>query len=242
MPQLGNMVINRATELGTGDTGPSPGPIYLPLMKAFVPTEPRVPIGTAPRFAPAKGAQSAPGPGAYTLPPAPRGPSYTVRSRTAAGSEFFSSATGTPGPGHAPRTETAQTRKKNAPAYSVRSRPVAAGSTEPSPAPGHTQKIRPANEPVALSTKPNIPGIKFDRGKRPELIKPTTGDVGPGEYSIGNTRLISGYPNPAAFTLKWRHPPLKRSTADAEFRLLPPVQKGPAYTMGGRTKFCGFAR
>lgn len=242
MPQLGNMVINRATELGTGDTGPSPGPIYLPLMKAFVPTEPRVPIGTAPRFAPAKGAQSAPGPGAYTLPPAPRGPSYTVRSRTAAGSEFFSSATGTPGPGHAPRTETAQTRKKNAPAYSVRSRPVAAGSTEPSPAPGHTQKIRPANEPVALSTKPNIPGIKFDRGKRPELIKPTTGDVGPGEYSIGNTRLISGYPNPAVFTLKWRHPPLKRSTADAEFRLLPPVQKGPAYTMGGRTKFCGFAR
>ena len=242
MPTLGTMVINRATELGNGDTGPSPGPIYLPLMRAFVPTEPRVPIGTAPRFAPAKGSQSAPGPGAYSLPPAPRGPSYTVRGRTAAGSEFFSSALGTPGPGAHPRTETAQTRKKNAPAFSVRSRPVPAGSTEPSPAPGHTQKIRPANEPVMLSTKPNIPGMKFDRGKRPGLAAATTGDVGPGEYNVANTRLIAGYPNPAAFTLKFRHPPLKRSTADAEYRLMPPVQKVPAFTLGARTKFAGFTR
>ena len=242
MPTLGTMVINRATELGNGDTGPSPGPIYLPLMRAFVPTEPRVPIGTGPRFPPAKDTQTAPGPGAYQLPPAPRGPSYTVRGRTAAGSEFFSSAMGTPGPGAHPRTETAQTRKKNAAAYSMRSRAAPPGSTEPSPAPGHTQRVRPANEPVMLSTKPNIPGMKFDRSKRPELAKPTTGDVGPGEYSIANTRLIAGYPNPAAFTLKFRHPPLKRSTADAEFRLLPPTQKGPAFTLGARTKFCGFPR
>ena len=242
MPQLGNMVITRAAELGSGDMGPSPGPIYLPVMRAFVPTEPRVPIGTAPRFTPSKDSQTAPGPGAYQLPPAPRGPSFTVRSRTAAGSEFFSSAMGGPGPGAHPRVETAQTRKKNAAAYSMRSRPVPPGSTEPSPAPGHTQRIRPANEPVALSTKPNIPGVKFDRSKRPALCKPTTGDVGPGEYSIGNTRLIAGYPNPAAFTMKFRHPPLKRSTADAEFKLLPPVQKGPAFTLGASTKFCGFPR
>ena len=241
MPQLGK--ISRASELGSGDLGPSPGPIYLPIMSSFVPLEPRIPIGTAPRFSCARGADTAPGPGAYNLPPAPRGPRYTVRSRTTFGSEFFTSAGNNPGPGTHMRLETGQTRRKNAPAFSMRFRPAALGvPAEPLPAPGHTQKIRPANEPVALSTKPNIPGIKFDRSKRPGLSAPTTGDVGPGEYSIGNTRLIAGYPNPPAFTMTWRHPPLKRSTADAEFKLLPPVQKGPAFTLGARTKFAGFPR
>jgi len=251
MPKLGNMEINRAAELGVGEMGPSPGPIYLPKMSVCVPTEPRVVIGTGLRFPVSRGGVSGPAPGSYNLPRAPRGPEYTVRGRTTFGSEFFTTASGNPGPGTHVRLETKQTRRQNAPAYSVRGRPQPNAKSEPVPAPGHTQKIRPSTDPVFDARKPNIPAYKFDRALRPDLIKPTSGDVGPGEYDISNTKMIAGYPNPPKFTMSFRHPPLKRATADAQFRNLPrglgkqvisSSQTAPSFTMGGRTKFAGYPR
>jgi hypothetical protein len=251
MPKLGNMVITKASELGAGDMGPSPGPIYLPKIHSFIPTEPRVMIGLGVRFPVPRGGVSGPAPGSYNLPPAPHGPEYTIRGRTTFGSEFFNTASGNPGPGTHVRLETTQTRRKNAPAYSVRGRPQPGSLQEPMPAPGHTQKVKACNVPVFDASKPNIPGIIFGHAGRPDLIKPTSGDIGPGEYDITNTRMIAGYPNPPKFTMTFKHPPPKRATADAQFRNLPrglgkqvvsASKTAPAFSMGARTKFCGYAK
>ena len=252
MPTLGNMVITKASELGSGDLGPSPGPIYLPRMRAFVPTEPRVLIGTGPRFpkAAASGLEGV-GPGAYTLPPAPHGPEYTVRGRTKFGSEFFNSKSGNPGPGAHQRLETAQTRRKNAPAFSLRPRPAPVVSGVPVPAPGHTQRLRPATDPVFDARKPNIPGMKFGSSERPRGSAATTGDVGPGEYNTASRAMIAGYPNPPRFTMTFRHPARAPEGANAALRMMPrglgrqvssTSKTAPSFSMGARCKLAGYTK
>jgi hypothetical protein len=252
MPTLGNMVIHQAKDLGSGEMGPSPGPIYLPRMSACVPTEPRVLIGTGPRFSKSRdsGLEGV-GPGAYDLPPAPHGPEYTVRGRTKFGSEFFNSKGGNPGPGTHTRLETAQTRRKNAPAYTLRGRAPQLTTGVPVPAPGHTQKLRPATDPVFDARKPNIPGMKFGSGGRPREGVATSGDVGPGEYDISNTRLIAGYPNPPRFSMAFRHPARKPEGVNAEFRMLgaglgkqvkSASKTAPTFSMGVRCKFAGYTK
>lgn len=259
MPVAG-MNVTRASELGVGESlGPSPGPIYFPKkvggigpqLLSNVPTEPRILIGTGPRWAASRGPDIGPGPGAYELPPAPKGPVFTIRSRTVFGSENFNTAAGNPGPGSHPRLETSQTRTKNAPAFSLRPRRAPGAIQEPTPAPGHTQSVRPAIEPVADSKKPNIPGMLFGSSFRKDLIKPVTGDVGPGEYDVSNTRMIAGKPNPPMFSLKWRHPPPKPAGSDAEFKNLPrglgkqvvsTSKTAPSFSMAGRTKFAGYRK
>lgn len=255
---LSGMNITRASDLGVGSNmGPSPGPIYLPKKVggigpqalSVVATEPRVLIGTGPRWAKEYTSHDGPGPGAYDLPRAPHGPVFTIRSRTAFGSEMMNTNAGNPGPGTHPRLETSQTRRKNAPAFTLRPRRAPGAIQEPTPAPGHTQSVRPAIEPVADSQKPNIPGMKFGSSRRPDLMKPVTGDVGPGEYNVANMNGIAGYPNPPKFTLAWRHPPPKPMTADAEFKNLPrglgkqvvsTSKTAPSFTLGARTKFAGY--
>jgi hypothetical protein len=259
MPVAG-MNVTRASELGVGEhTGPSPGPIYLPKkvggigaqVLSNVSTEPRVLIGTGPRWAKADAAQPGPGPGAYSLPPAPRGPVFTIRSRTVFGSENFNTASGNPGPGTHTRLETVQTRRKNAPAFSMRPRRAPGAMPEPTPAPGHTQSVRAAIEPVADSQKPNIPGMLFGSGARAPSAKAVTGDVGPGEYDVSDMRMIAGKPNAPKFSIKWRHPPPKPAAADAEFKNLPrglgkqvvsTSKTAPAFSLGARTKFAGYKK
>jgi len=250
MPTLGNIVITKASELGSGDMGPSPGPIYLPKITALVPTEPRVLIGTGPRFPrSADSGMEGVAPGSYNLPPAPRGPEYTVRGRTKFGSEFFNSKSGNPGPGTHQRLDTAQTRRKNAPAFSLRARPVPITSGVPMPAPGHTQKLRPATDPVFDARKPNIPGMKFGSSARPRAGVATSGDVGPGEYDISSTRMIAGYPNPPKFSMAFRHPPRKPESLNAELRMLPRglgkqvsshSKTAPSFSMGVRCTLAGY--
>jgi len=252
--------VTRASQLGVGAAaGPSPGPIYLPKKVGGVgaqvlsncATEPRVLIGTGPRWEAAKGAAIGPGPGAYALPPAPRGPVFTIRSRTVFGSENFNTASGNPGPGTHTRLETAQTRRKNAPAFSMRPRRAPGAVPEPTPAPGHTQSVRAAIEPVADSQKPNIPGMLFGSGARAPSAKAVTGDVGPGEYNVSNVDAIAGYPTAPKFTLAWRHPPPKPMTADAEFKNLPrglgkqvvsTSKTAPSFSLGARCKFAGYTK
>jgi hypothetical protein len=253
--------ITRAAQLDVGAAvGPSPGPIYFPKKVggigpqclSNIATEPRVLIGTGPRWAPKdRQAGGGPGPGAYQLPPAPGGPVFTIRSRTVFGSENFNTAAGNPGPGAHARLETAQTRRANAPAFSMRPRRPAGAIAEPTPAPGHTQSVRPAIEHVADSRKPNIPGMFFGSSVRPDLVKPVTGDVGPGEYDVSNTRMIAGKPNAPRYTLAWRHPPPKPASADAEFKNLPrgigkqvvsTSKTAPAFSLGARTKFAGYKK
>jgi hypothetical protein len=252
MPTLGNITINRASELSVGDTGASPGPIYLPRMHMLVPTEPRVMIGTGARFvkSAASGLEGV-GPGSYNLPPAPHGPEYTVRGRTKFGSEFFNSKSGNPGPGTHPRLETTQTRRQNAPAFTLRGRPQPVLSDVPVPAPGHTQRIRPATDPVFDARKPNIPGIIFGNSTRPSGSAASTGDVGPGEYNIASTRMIAGYPNPPKFTMAFRHPQRKPEGLNAELRMLPrglgkqvssTSKTAPKFSMGAKCKFAGYTR
>ena len=208
-------------------------------------------IGTGARWAKAEATHAGPGPGAYSLPPAPRGPVFTIRSRTVFGSENFNTAAGNPGPGTHPRLETSQTRRANAPAFSMRPRRAPGAIQEPTPAPGHTQSVRPAIDPVADSKKPNIPGMKFGSSVRPDLVKPVTGDVGPGEYDVSNVDGIAGYPTAPKFTLAWRHPPPKPMTADAEFKNLPrglgkqvvsTSKTAPSFSLGARCKFAGYTK
>jgi hypothetical protein len=99
--------------------------------------------------------------------------------------------------------------------------------------------------------KPNIPGIKFDRGGRPGLTNPASGDIGPGEYDISNTRLIAGYPNPPRFSMAFRHPARKPEGINAELTMLPRglgkqvvshSKTAPVFTMGMRTKIAGYTR
>jgi hypothetical protein len=252
--------VHRASDLNVGESvGPSPGPIYFPKKVggigpqclSNVQTEPRVLIGTGPRWPTATGPDVGPGPGAYQLPPAPHGPVFTIRSRTIFGTENFNTASGNPGPGSHPRLETDQTRRKNAPAFSMRPRRAPGAIQEPTPAPGHTQTVRPAIDPVADSKKPNIPGMLFGSSFRKDLIKSVTGDVGPGEYDVSNTRMIAGKPNAPCFSMKWRHAPSRTAGIDAEFKNLPgglwkqvvsTSKTAPAFSMAGRTKFAGYRK
>lgn len=259
MPGIG-INVHRASELNVGSSvGASPGPIYYPQKVggigpqclSNISTEPRVLIGSGPRW-PTAGTEIGPGPGAYTLPPpAQAGPVFTIRSRTVFGSENFNTTSGNPGPGSHPRLETDQTRRKNAPAFSMRPRRAPGAIQDPTPAPGHTQSVRPAIDPVADSKKPNIPGMLFGSSFRKDLVQTGTGDVGPGEYNVFNTRMIAGKPNAPCFTLKWRHPVPKNAGIDAEFRNLPSglskqvvstSKTAPAFTMSGRTKFAGYRK
>lgn len=251
--------VTRAAQLGVGEElGPSPGPIYLPKkvggvgaqVLSNVATEPRTLIGTAPRFPPSHHADVGPGPGAYALSPGGKTPSWTLRGREKFGSQMSTTNAGNPGPGTHTRLETSQTRKKNPPAYSLRGRRGEHGLGDPTPAPGHTQRVAASIAAQPLSTKPNVPAMKFGTGGRPELLKPTTGEVGPADYpKAGDVSMIAGYRKPPAFSLSFRHPPLKPATADVEFKALPRglgkqvvshSRTSPAFSMAGRVKFAGF--
>lgn len=243
-------------QLGAEDFGPSPGPIYLP--KRFdvlsnVNTEPRVLLGTAPRFPPSHHADVGPGPGAYQLSPPGKGPAYSVRGRERFGSQMFVTTAGNPGPGTHSKLDTAQTRARNAPAFSMRAKRSAHSLGDPTPAPGHSQRVHSGGgsaERQVESTKPNVPGMKFGSGGRPDLLKPTTGDIGPGEYEkAGEVRMIAGYRNAPAFSLSFRHPPPPPATLAAEYKTLPrglgkqvvsTAKTAPSFTMSGRTRFCGY--
>lgn len=115
--------------------------------------------------APSLPSPQGPGPGAYDVK-APRGPSYTIRSREKFGSQMATTQVEVPGPGTHTRLDTGMTRRQNAPAYSLKARRVPTKTSDFTPAPGHTQHVGQANERQVLSTKPNISGMKFGTGRR----------------------------------------------------------------------------
>jgi hypothetical protein len=239
------------------DPAPSsrgPGPIYLPRGVGGIGvqnlsttrTEPKVLIGTAPRFPSSKNADQGPGPGAYDVK-AERGPAYTIRSREKFGSQLATTAIEVPGPGTHTRLETNMTRKKNAPAFSLRARRPMFKASDFTPAPGHTQHVGSASEKQVESTKANLPSMKFGTGGRDagKAGMPSTGDIGPGEYRP-NFYRISDYPNPPKFTMAGRGRPPRSKTVEPELAMLPggigkqvasTIKTAPAFSMSSRTKF-----
>jgi hypothetical protein len=230
-----------------------PGPIYLPRgvggigvqNLSTLSTQPRILIGTAPRWASSKNADQGPGPGAYEVK-AQKGPSYSIRSREKFGSQMNTTKGEVPGPGTHKRLETGMTRKKNAPAYSLKPRRVITSTADFTPAPGHTQHIASASEKQVLSTKSNLPSMKFGTGGRDSKEEmPSTGDIGPGEYRP-NFQSISDYPNVPGYTMAGRWKPIKGNRIEPELRMLPAgigkqvsstIRSAPAFSMSGRTKF-----
>ncbi len=238
------------------DPAPSsrgPGPIYLPRgvggigpqNLSTMATLPRVLIGTAPRFPGSKNADQGPGPGAYEVK-AIKGPAYSIRHREKFGAQMSSSSSEVPGPGTHTRLETGMTRKKNAPAYSLKSRRAPGKGNNNTPAPGHTQHIQAASEKQILSTKSNLPSMKFGTSGRDEAgAGPSTGDLGPGEYAP-NFHRISDYPNPPRFTMAGRWKDRDAAHIQPDMQMLPPgigkqvmstIKSAPAFSMSGRTKF-----
>lgn len=77
-PQSARAMIGRATR-----EQPSPidvSPLYAPTFDYVVPASPRQPISRAERWS-ARPDDGTPGAGAYTQPPSPKGPAYTMRAR-----------------------------------------------------------------------------------------------------------------------------------------------------------------
>jgi len=247
------MGIRNGKMLDPSTSSKTPGPIYLPRGVGGIgvqnlsttATEPRILIGTAPRFPSSKNADQGPGPGAYEVK-AQKGPSYTIRNREKFGTEGVTSAVSVPGPGTHTRLETNQTRKKNAPAYSLKPRRVLTKTSDFTPAPGHTQHIQSASEKQVLSTKANLSSVKFGTSTRDDKAAgPSTGDIGPGEYKP-NFLSISDYAKPPKYTIAGRWRPTRTNPIEPELRPLPPgigkqvsstIKTAPAFTMSGRTKF-----
>jgi hypothetical protein len=191
-----------------------------------------------------------PGPGAYPSAPPQRGPSYSMRAREAFGSQESSGARGVPGPGAHSRLETAQTRRKNAPAFTLRPRPAPSLAAEATPAPGHSQHVPDAAAPQVLSTKPSLASTRFGRAGRDAGARSSTGsEIGPGSYADGDVTLLTGHRKGPAFTMGVRTVPRRRTVEDAPVRVLPPAlgrqvvstsTSAPSFSMGARTRFAGY--
>jgi hypothetical protein len=242
-------------DLDKPQLGSGPGPVYLPRgvggigtqVLSVTATEARVIIGTAPRFGKAP-SDAGPGPGAYPgALAAPKGPSYTIRSREKFGTEGLSSAAAAPGPGTHRKLETAMTRKKNAPSYSLKPRRVPAAHGNYTPAPGHSQHIQAASDKQVDSTKANLVGIKFGTAGRDAGAEPTdsTGNIGPGEYAPDFTRE-SGFHNPPKYSIPGRWKETRKARVEPELRPLPggtgkqvlsSIRTMPSFSLSGRTKF-----
>jgi hypothetical protein len=234
--------------------GQSPGPIYLPRgvggigpqISSTTATEARVVFYTAPRWKKAS-ADTGPGPGAYELK-AEKGPKYTIRNREKFGTEGgFSTATQAPGPGTHRRLETSMTRKKNAPAYSLKPRRVPNKKNDMTPAPGHSQHVQAASDKQVDSTKANLVGIKFGNAGRDDGAEPTdsTGNIGPGEYQPDFSKS-SAFHNPPRYTIAGRWKSERKTLVEPELRPLPggtgkqvlsTIKTMPSFTLSGRTKF-----
>ena len=80
-PQSARATIGRATREQLSPSNVSAEvPLYAPTFDQFVPASPRQPIGRAERWQ-ARPEDATPGAGAYTQPPSPKGPAYTMRAR-----------------------------------------------------------------------------------------------------------------------------------------------------------------
>lgn len=246
-PRASFVNVTRASQLGNSSSGKTPGPIYKPRMDfdSTFPAQARVPFGTAPRFGKSS-KHDGPGPGAYPLP-APRGPAFSLRFREKFGAATFTSARDNPAPGHVTRLETVQTRKHNAPSFSLRGRRQLAKQSDFTPAPGHTQEVKSSVMSSMDSTKPNQPGIKF--ASRPtDKSSSSTGDIGPGEYDVAKGQfLLTGARRPPAYSLKGRPKSRAAERVQPEFhvdasqwqRSMPvsTLRTAPAFSMSSRTRF-----
>lgn len=239
--------VTRASQLGSGPSGKAPGPIYKVRYThdSSLPADSKVVFGTAPRFAKAA-ADSGPGPGAYSLPPQ-RAVAFSLRFREKFGTAGLTSAKDNPAPGHVVRLETGMTRKKNAPAFSLRARRVQTKTNDFTPAPGHSQHMTVASEGVFDSTKPNLPGIKFTTAGRPEAATSSLPDVGPGAYdALRGEFLIEGNRRVPAWSMKGRpkaraadrvQPDFHADTAWQREVPISTLRSAPAFSMSSRTKF-----
>jgi hypothetical protein len=172
-----------------------------------------------------------------------------MRFREKFGSQSNTSAKDNPAPGHVVRLETGQTRKANAPAFSLRARRVATTTSDFTPAPGHSQHIEAASEKQRLSTKPNLPTMKFTTaGRTNDPPTCSTGDIGPGEYDVLRGEfLIEGNRKPPRAILTGRpreraalrtQPDFHQETSKWQVKLpISNLRSAPAFSMSSRTKF-----
>ncbi len=232
-----------------------PGPIYYPKGVGGVgvqsvstyDTLPRVVIGTGRRFS-RELEDAGPGPAAYIIK-APKGPSYSVRGREMFGTQTFSSARSNPAPDAHPNVETQQTRRKNPPSYSMRSRRIITQTNDFTPAPSDHQEVVPINAKQVLSTKVNPAGIKFGTGPRGnDKAVPQGHEIpAPSDYDTRNALTqLSTIKRPPAASLSSRHKLPRASEIIPDFHDVRPgvgpqveshIKTAPRISMSGRTKF-----
>lgn len=251
--QLGNTKMSESTNF-QDMTGP--GPYYVPNNHGAVGDQLLSNMRSAPRIHFGTGSRQnldfrmGPAPNQYTLP-RESGTSYSLRSREKFGS--ISENVGNPncGPGTYPRVDTKFVQKNVAPSYTMRSGRPTTVSRYPTPAPGHSQRLDPASTYQHSSKYRNVPSIAFGTSTRIDHFKSASGDVGPGEYGVGNDRALSTHPNPRKSTMSFRHPEPASSLNKAGLRPATPGigpqvvstrKTAPSFSMSGRVKFCGFRK
>lgn len=240
--------------LETGESGP--GPYFVPHNHGAVGDQilshkrsaPRIHFGTSSRqdleF------EMSPAPNQYNLP-RERGLSYSIRGREKFGSVAENVGNPNCGPGTYPRVDTKFVQKNAAPAYTIRAGRPTTVSRYPTPAPGHSQRIEPASSYQHVSRYRNVSSIAFGSSQRIDHFKSASGDVGPGEYGVGNDRALSLHPNPRKSTLSFRHPEpasalnragLRPATPGIGRQIVSTKKTAPSFSLSGRVKFCGFTK
>ena len=158
---------------------------------------PAIGFGTASRQGLVDATPDAPGPGAYSIKTTVIGeypeskirtaPQFSLRSREKFGSPMTKAEDTTsimePGPGHY-KPRIVNPNEFTAPKYTIPKSRWMQDKAKLQPGPGAYECIASCDRQV-LSTKRNFMPGKFGKGKRPDLIAVSTGDVGPGEYGAG---------------------------------------------------------
>lgn len=210
-------------------------------------TLPRSIIGTGRRFErPAE--DSGPGPAAYIIK-APKGASFSLRGRETFGTQVNSGAKSNPAPDAHPGVETHQTRRRNPPAFTLRSRRIITQTSDFTPAPADHQTVEPINGKKVLSTVANAPGIKFGTERRGSKDGPAQGHEipAPSDYDTRTAiTKMSTIARPPAFSLSSRHALAKANPIVPDFhdvrgglgpQIESHIKSAPRVTMSGRTKF-----